>query len=156
VHSAVCDGVRFDASTRCISRHTAPSVFRPMRTLLAAAAATTTLVGLAHSVLGEVMIFQKVRRAGLVPKEAAPPLQSRNIRILWATWHLASIFGVGFSGILIALARSDSPPDTLVMRSLVLSLAASAAMVFGATRGKHPGWIGLLAAAVLAFAGRAS
>lgn len=125
-----------------------------MHTLLAAAAATTVLVGLVHSVVGEVMIFQKVRRSGIVPTDAAPPLQSRNIRILWATWHLASAFGFGFAGVLIALARSASIPDPLVVRSMAVALAVSAALVFGATRGKHPGWIGLLAASVLAYLGR--
>ena len=51
------------------------------------------LTGVAHSFLGERLIFRHLRSGGLIPTLAAPPLRERHIRILWATWHLGSVFG---------------------------------------------------------------
>lgn len=84
-----------------------------MHVYFVAAAIVAVVVGIIHSVLGEILSFRKLRKTGLVPKEPAPPLQGRNVRILWTTWHLASAFGFGFSGILLSLAGRDSPPPTL-------------------------------------------
>ena len=102
------------------------------------------------------MILRKLRTAGLIPNHPAPPLQSRNVRIHWATWHLASVFGFGFAALLFLLARGDLAPHPSVINALVLVFAVGAGLVLVATRGRHPGWIGLLAVAVLAHWGRST
>lgn len=60
---------------------------------LATAAGLAVLIGIVHSFLGERLIFRKLRDGSFVPDREAPPLSARNVRILWATWHLASVFG---------------------------------------------------------------
>lgn len=115
-----------------------------MQTYLLAAAVVAALVGVIHSVLGEVLIFRKLRKGAVIPNQAAAPLELRNVRILWATWHLASAFGFGFAAILLFWAKRDSAPDPATAWALALSFAAGSVLVMVATRGKHPGWIGLL------------
>ena len=72
-----------------------------MQTELAAAAVLSVVTGVVHSVLGEWLMFRHLRQGTLVPQLGAPPLRARNIRILWATWHLASVFGWAFAAILL-------------------------------------------------------
>jgi len=106
------------------------------------------LVGLVHSVLGEFLVFKTLREGSLVPTSPAPPLRQRNIRILWATWHLASIFGFAVGAILIHLAMQAQTPF-FIIQSIAVSMFVSSVLVFYATKAKHPGWVGLLAVAVL-------
>lgn len=127
-----------------------------MRNYLLAAAIVAILVGLVHSIIGEMLIFRKLRKGALVPDQPAPPLQARNIRILWATWHLASAFGLGFAAILLSLSTGDSAPDPEIMWALMFAFVLGAGLVLVATRGRHPGWIGLLAVAVLIYLGGAA
>jgi ABC-type Mn2+/Zn2+ transport system permease subunit len=127
-----------------------------MRSYLLAAAIVAVFVGLVHSLLGEFLIFRKLRSGTVVPDQSAPPLQERNIRILWATWHLASAFGFGFAAILLSLAANDSAPDPRIIWALVLAFVIGAGLVLVATRGRHPGWIGLLIVAVLTYLGGAA
>lgn len=62
------------------------------------------LTGVIHSVLGEIRIFRPLRSKGLVPTIGAPPLREGHIRIIWATWHLGSVFGWAFAGVLLRLS----------------------------------------------------
>lgn len=127
-----------------------------MQTYLLSAAVVAVLVGIVHSVLGEILIFKKLRGSGFVPTEAAPPLQSRNVRILWATWHLASLLGLGFAAVLFAAATGHATLDPLTMYAVIGAFMGGAALVLLATQGRHPGWIGLLAVAVLVYLGGAT
>ena len=127
-----------------------------MQAYLLAAAVTAALVGVIHSALGEVLIFRKLRNGSIIPNQAAAPLELRNVRILWATWHLASAFGFGFAAILFILASRESAPDAVTAWTLILSFAVGSFLVLVATRGKHPGWIGLLVVSVLTYLGAAA
>ena len=80
-------------------------------------------VGAAHSLLGELLIFRHLRRGGLVPVLEAPPLRERHIRILWATWHLATVFGWAIAAVLLRLAV---PMSHTSLQLLVLNTAALA------------------------------
>lgn len=122
-----------------------------MQTFFLAAAVVALLVGVVHSVLGEMLIFRKLRNGTIIPNQAATPLELRNVQILWATWHLASVFGVGFAAILLFLASRDAAPDPAITWALILSFAAGSVLVLSATRGRHPGWIGLLMVSVLTY-----
>ena len=124
-----------------------------MQTYLVTAATVAALVGVAHSALGEVLIFRKLSKGTLIPNQAAAPLELRNVRILWATWHLASAFGFGFAAILLILANRESAPDPVTAWTLILSFAVGSFLVLVATRGRHPGWIGLLIVSVLTYLG---
>ena len=122
-----------------------------MATYVLAAGFLAFVVGAAHSLLGEVLIFRHLRSGGLVPAVDAPPIRERHIRILWATWHLATVFGWALAAVLLRLASpvSHSSLQSLVLHAIALAFLAVASLVLIATKGRHPGGVGLSAVAVL-------
>lgn len=120
-----------------------------MNTFLFAAGVLSIVVGLIHSILGEVLIFKKLRVDSLIPTMAKEPLRERNIRILWATWHLASIFGWAIGAILIKLAGLDLAVSDAIVQYIAFSMFAAGVLVLIATKAKHPGWVGLCGVAIL-------
>ena len=119
------------------------------------AAVLVTVTGLVHSVLGETLIFRHLRNGGLVPALGAPPLRERNVRILWATWHLATLFGWAFAGLLFQLSLGHPMSASLVTRAIVFAYLGGAVLVLVGTKGRHPGWVALTAVAALTAAGAA-
>ena len=124
-----------------------------MQPLLASAAILAIATGVVHSLLGEVLIFRHLRQSSIVPSLPAPPLQGCNIRILWATWHLASVFGWVLAGLLWQLAQN---PDaglsaSAVLGALAVGFLSGALLVLVGTRGRHPGWVALGAVGVLSW-----
>lgn len=125
-----------------------------MQTMLLAAGAIGLLTGLAHSMLGERLIFRHLRASGIVPSLGAAPLRERHVRILWATWHLATVFGCASAAVLLLAAQGvNDAQDALVVRAIALAHLGGSLLVLVATRGRHPGWIALLAVAGLAWFG---
>ncbi len=125
-----------------------------MQTYLVAAAIMAIIVGIVHSALGEILIFNKLRTSGLVPSEPAPPLQARNVKILWATWHLASVFGWAFAGLLFTLAQGSGSLHMATLNATIFAFLGGSLLVLIGTKGRHPGWLGLLAVAALTFLSR--
>ena len=125
-----------------------------MNITLAIAAGLAVLTGIVHSVLGEWLIFRHVRQGSLLPAEDAPPLRKRNLRILWATWHLASVFGWAFAVILGMLAFNPQVTLlSLVAGATVAAYAGGSLLVLVATNGRHPGWIALALVVALTWVG---
>lgn len=122
---------------------------------LALAGALTALTAVVHSVMGEVLIFRALRTRSLVPSGPAPPLRARHVHILWATWHLASVFGLACAALLlwIAVANVDGALARVVVHAVATAHLLGAVLVLGATRGRHPGWIALLLVALLGWWG---
>jgi len=122
-----------------------------METLLFIAGVLALITGVVHSVLGEILIFRHLRNGGLVPSLGAPPLREPNIRIIWATWHLGSVFGWAFAGVLLclALAGNDYSIRAVVLSAIVFAHIGGSLLVLVGTKGRHPGWIALLAVAAL-------
>ena len=61
------------------------------------------------------------------------------------------MFGWALAAILWRLASAPGQPiDGFAVRAFVIAAFASTALVLVATRGRHPGWIGLGAAGLLA------
>jgi len=123
-----------------------------MNMLLFSAGVVALIVGLVHSVLGEVLIFKKLRNGTVVPTVGKPLLKERNVRILWATWHVVTIFGWALGAMLIYLSSESIEIDSRIEFLLTLiaaSMLASSVLVLVATKAKHPGWVGLLLVAVL-------
>jgi hypothetical protein len=125
-----------------------------MQSLLAIAAVLAAVTGLVHSLLGEWLIFRHLRESAVVPSLPAPPLGGRNVRILWATWHLASVLGWAFAGLLWQLAHSSGAalPASTVLGATTAAFLAGSLLVLVGTRGRHPGWVALGAVAVLSWA----
>lgn len=126
-----------------------------MNTWLLGSALLTLVIGFVHSVLGEQRIFRHLRAGGIAPTQGGPALREFQVRILWGSWHLATCFGWAISALLFWLAAPEVEPGTRhdLVWVAVLALAVAALIVAGATRGRHPGWIAMLIAAVLAWAG---
>ena len=126
-----------------------------MQTLFFAAGLLALVTGLVHSVLGEMLIFRHLRSGGLVPTMGAPPLRERNIRIIWATWHLATLFGWAFAGILLRLAFAphNYSLNELVVSAIIFAYLGGSLLVLIGTKGLHPGWIALLVVAALTWVG---
>jgi hypothetical protein len=120
--------------------------------MLFTAGCLVILLGLVHSLLGEYLIFRHLRDGGITPTKAGELLKERHVRILWASWHLVTVFGWGISAIIFGYYLSSSPKLTIpsfVIISIALSMIAGAALVLFATQGKHPAWLVLVTIAIL-------
>lgn len=111
------------------------------------------VTGIAHSVLGEFLIFRHLRNGTLVPAMPAPPLKERNIRIIWASWHLITMFGWAFGAVLLMLSSptNNQSAQSLIVNAAIFAFAAGALLVLFATKGRHPGWVAMLVVAALAW-----
>ena len=126
-----------------------------MQTSFLAAGVLAFVVGVAHSVLGEILIFRHMRVKGLVPTVGAPLLRERHVRILWASWHIVTVFGWALGAILLQLAFSahNIGFQAFVEHTIIFAMLASSFLVLIGTKGMHPGWLGLLGVAVLTWLG---
>jgi hypothetical protein len=126
-----------------------------MNWLFVAASLLTYAIAVVHSGLGEHLIFRRMRSRGFIPTDGGELLRERHVRILWASWHLVSIMGSGMAVLLLWLA---TPSSRHLVHSgatwiVAISMLASSLLVLVATRGRHPGWIGLLCVAVVLYLG---
>jgi hypothetical protein len=140
-------------------RDTASTYFGiSVNTTFIAAAALAFVVGLVHSILGETMIFRRMRKPErVIPTDGGEILPGSNVRILWASWHVLTVLGWGMAAILVRLAQpvSHGVSEGFIARTIAVSMLAGSVLVLIATRGRHPGWIGLLGVATLVWLGRA-
>ncbi|MEP3889659.1 MAG: hypothetical protein ABJN69_04280 [Hellea sp.] len=115
-----------------------------MNVLLLIAGLLSILLGLAHSLLGERLIFKGWRKT-------PPAIPRRHQNIIWASWHIGSFLGFGIGGALIWLSHFPDWTSGLapMLMSLFVGFVLSGLIVLYGTRGKHPGWIVLLAIAAL-------
>ena len=120
-----------------------------MNRLFLAAAILSFLVGLAHSILGEVLIFRRMRQGGPIPTNGGRVLGEGHVRILWASWHVLTVFGWCLAAILVWLSQVQTVGSAFLSQAIVMAMLAASVLVFVGTKGKHPGWVGLLGVAVL-------
>ncbi len=123
-----------------------------MNMWLAASAVVALIVGLVHSVLGEMLIFRPLARQKL--RDQTGGLRVGYVNIMWASWHIVTVFGWGLAALLMwyAMAGADGA-DIVVISGISIVTCIAAGLVLWATKGRHPGWAGLLAVAVLAALG---
>ena len=120
-----------------------------------AAAALAVATGLVHTVIGEMLIFQRLRRGTLVPTFGGEVLRQRHVRILWASWHALTLLAWSMAAVLVVMASAPASDMTLaIARLIAMDMAAGAWAVLVGTRGRHPGWIAMLVVAVLIESGR--
>jgi hypothetical protein len=127
-----------------------------MNSHLAIAAVVAFLVGLAHSAIGEILIFRRLRQGDFVPTNGGSLLKERHVRILWASWHVLTVFGWCIAATLLWLSLPSSSANSagFFEQAVVVAMLVGAALVFFGTKARHPGWIGLIAVAVLVWLGR--
>ena len=120
------------------------------------AGAFAVLVGLVHSVLGERLIFSRLRQDGFVPTNGGQLLAEKDVRILWASWHVLTVFGWCIASILLWLSLPSSSTSSawFIEQAIIIAMLAGSALVFIGTKARHPGWAGLLAVAVFVWLGR--
>jgi len=128
-----------------------------MNTYLFAAGILCIALGLIHSILGEIRIFHRQRKQGniapTIPKE---DWKAAKIGILWATWHMASLFGWCIGALLLKIAylnEADFTQINWMVPYVIYTMIGAALMVIVGTKARHPGWIVLLAIAVLLYIG---
>jgi hypothetical protein len=117
-----------------------------VNTCLVVATVLAVLVGVIHSVLGERLIFRHQPRVDRNARRHRRPFD-----ILWATWHIASVLGLAMAAVLWKLAAVPEPSALreFLLLAIALAYAASGVLVLVGTRGRHPGWAGLIGVAVL-------
>lgn len=108
-------------------------------------------IGLVHSAFGERLIFRRMRSAGFIPTNGGQVLREPHVRILWATWHIVTVMGWCVAATLfwLALPTSRNQAQSFVTAAVLASTLASSLLVLVGTKGKHPGWAGLLGVAIL-------
>ncbi len=118
--------------------------------MLTAAGGVLFVLGLVHSVLGEIRLFRGFPREAF-PTVGFPPIVGAPdslVPTLHVCWHLLTVLGWMLASIL-AFGAIDQ--RTVQIIAAALSLCAVLVAIW--TRGKHIGWLGFSAAAVLCWAG---
>jgi hypothetical protein len=112
-------------------------------------------LGLVHSILGECLIFKSKRTKGaLIPSKTGEELKERHLRILWATWHLATVFGWCIGTLLLKISvLEESRLINFMVKSISTTMILSSLLVLIGTKGKHPGWLVLLGIGLLLLIG---
>ena len=119
------------------------------------AAVLAFAIGVVHSVLGERLIFRRLRSAGAIPTNGGNVLREPHVRILWATWHVVTAMGWCLAVVLLWLGLPSSTylVQSVVPKAVAVAMLASSVLVLVGTKGRHPGWAGLLVVAILTIAG---
>lgn len=114
------------------------------------AALLTVLIGVVHSVLGERLIFRRMRSSGYIPTEGGQALREPYVRIIWASWHMVTVMGWCLGVFLAWCAmQASSAAFHFFLHAISMAMLACSVLVLVGTKGRHPGWAGLLAVAVL-------
>lgn len=126
-----------------------------MNLYLATAAGLATVIGVVHSLLGERLVFSRMRQRQWIPTNGGNVLREPHVRILWASWHALTALGLAMAAVLWLLAseRVLSGLHQSLLNIVAVGMVASAALVFFGTKARHPGWIGLLAVAAFVWLG---
>lgn len=124
-----------------------------MEIYLIVAGSLMLLMGLAHSVLGEMLIFRHVRRGKAKHKEAVDLLPQRRWDALWSSWHLLTLLGAGLGASLWAKAWSVGTTPLAPLATIAVTFAIASIFWLLGTRGKHPAWIVMAAIAGALFCG---
>ena len=129
-----------------------------MNWYFATAGALAVAVGLIHSALGEVLIFRRMRSHGFIPTDDGRLLGEGHVRILWASWHVLTVFGWCVASVLfwLSLPSSHGRDHSFIELAVVFAMLVGSAIVLIGTKARHPGWAGLLGIAILVWLGRSS
>lgn len=116
-----------------------------------AAATLVFAIGLVHSLLGERLIFRRMRTTGIVPTNGGQVLREAHVRILWASWHVVTLMGwcVGVLLLWLAIPSSRLVGHSSMATAVAVTMLVSSILILVGTRGRHAGWVGLLGVAIL-------
>lgn len=114
-----------------------------------AAGLLTMLIGIIHSIVGEVKLISPIQHLEKLPPLQGSVLQTK--RTLRFAWHVTSVLGMGIGAVLVFYATEPSlpPPERFVLIIIDITLSLSFIVSLIGSRGKHPAWVGLLIASGL-------
>ncbi len=134
-----------------------------MNGILGAAAILAAMLGLMHSVLGELLLLRHfgeveglrpIATGVLVPLRGLPATSLLSKQTIRMSWHALTAFGLAASAILATFAmRPLDAGATIAIRILAAAFLACAALFFVGTRLRHPGGYAFLALAILSWLG---
>lgn len=120
-----------------------------MDRVLALAGTLALLLAPIHSILGEKLVFARLREGGRWSEPALKLLEPRRWWSIRASWHLVSILGIGVAALLLGLAFGSVDVEA----AMGLTFLVASVYWAVATRLGHPAWIVLgLIGALLLFA----
>lgn len=109
------------------------------------AAVLLFLIGVAHSVVGEIMIIRHLFQLDLFPDLRFDLFAKRTLRF---AWHLTTIAWWGIAGIVFLQFRYSSGRFS-IQTVLAVTFFISFLMVLIGTRGRHLSWSTFLIVAIL-------
>jgi hypothetical protein len=109
------------------------------------------LLAIAHSIIGERLIFDSIKRGRKEHDRAIALLTQRRWDSLWSTWHLVSVIGAGLGAALIAYAveHNGVAPRFGFLGVIATTFGFSTVFWLFGTRGRHPAWIVMSAITIL-------
>jgi len=107
--------------------------------MLLAAGALSVLLAVGHSILGERLVFGRLRRHGAWTEAALEIMERRRWWAVRASWHLVTVLAFGVAGILLAMATGAPPLKWILAATFAVATVYWAI----ATRLGHPAWIAL-------------
>jgi hypothetical protein len=118
-----------------------------MSVLLVVAAILISLLGMAHSYLGERYILVRLFRRTDLPSLFGGQAFTRHT--LRFAWHLTTVAWLGLAGLLVVLASAGGGGAQRQARVISATFAASGVVSLVGSRGRHLSWVVLFIAAVL-------
>jgi hypothetical protein len=107
-------------------------------TFIYVAAIATVVIGIAHSFLGERLIFPRLFRAENLPRLRGSVEFTRSI-LRWA-WHLTSLAWFGFAYLLFLIAAGKTPGALELSRIIAVVFGLTCIIAIATTRGRHVAW----------------
>ena len=109
----------------------------------------TTLMVIAHSVLGEKLIMIPLQKTEGLPRVRG---SSRNVKMtLRFAWHITTVMGIGIACIFFYYSKfTEFTSDQIfVLRILSVTFFVSFIVSIGGARARHPSWIVMLVISIL-------
>ena len=115
--------------------------------MLIVASILAFLIGLVHSVLGEIYLISRLLNRDNLPKLfASDDFTKRLIRF---AWHLTTIAWWGLAAILWVLASPNFELIATIQSIIAMTFLVSASIAFIYSKGKHLSWIVFLLISLL-------
>ncbi|MEM7514393.1 MAG: hypothetical protein AAF388_25930 [Bacteroidota bacterium] len=97
------------------------------------------LLGAIHTIVGEKLIFQsKKEEDQFIPSMEDGEWKERHVRIIWASWHMATAFAWALAAIILFVAFNvqELPSEwvTFLIISASLSMLTGSALVLVGTK----------------------
>ncbi len=94
------------------------------------------ILALAHTIIGEFLIFRHLAKGTEKHTASLAVLEQRRWYAIRSSWHLVTFLAFGFGFLLIDIAK----PVVII----TWTIGSAAVFWFIGTRGRHPAWIVLL------------